>query len=327
MAILLVVVSHAWPTVLPSGGYGVTVFFVLSGFLITGLLLQEDKVDYRRFYWNRAVRLLPALAVVMTAYFVMSGRWRPVAWVAGYAANIGKILGNDLGAMSHAWSLAVEEHFYLVWPLIVGVTPKRWRWPAALAMFGVAFTWRVWQSATGEYWRVIIGTDTAAYALLAGGLLAVAINEGRLRPPSPMITLTAVAGVVGASALIPNPTYGYLWGDLPIVGLSVLAVAGCLQRVPALESPALVWFGTISYGLYLWHVPFLNTLWFHPGVALAVSAVVAWLSYQFVERPLRRRFHRLRSRDPLLNEVIPRRVSTPVYVDRQGRVATISSDS
>lgn len=293
VAILLVVVFHSWPQFLQAGGYGVTVFFVLSGFLITGLLIRDEKIAYGRFYWNRAVRLFPALFVVLAACVFMFGRWEPVAWVAGYAANIGALLDGDLSRLAHAWSLAVEEHFYLVWPLVIGLLPRAWRWRGGLLILGVALVWRIFMSATSDdFWRVMIGTDTSVYALLAGCVLAIAHYEHRFEPPSPGVTVGATLGVIAASFIIPNPTYAFLWGDLAVVGLAAIAVAGCLRPVPLLENPALVWFGTISYGLYLWHFPVLHSGWLHPAVALTVSILLAWASFRYVERPMRARWHK-----------------------------------
>jgi peptidoglycan/LPS O-acetylase OafA/YrhL len=256
--------------------------------------IADDRVDYKRFYWNRAVRLIPALVLALVGFVVLFERWEPVLWVAGYATNFGQLTGGDVGALGHAWSLAVEEHFYLVWPLVIGFTPRPWRWRIVLAVFVAAVGWRVWMSATGEFWRVAIGTDTAAYALVAGCVLAVAHHERRLKIPSPVVTLTAVAGVAAAASLIPH-THWFLWMDLPVVGLAMLAVAGSLRPVPVVDSQIFVWFGTVSYGLYLWHFLLLQSRLFHPAIALGVSVVVAWLSHVLVEQPIRRRL-RLRPR-------------------------------
>ncbi len=270
-----------------------TVFFVLSGFLITGVLLRdadEGGLDLKRFYWNRGVRLLPGLAFALVGYLVLFGFWEPIAWTIGYAANIGKIVGGDVGAMSHAWSLAVEEHFYVIWPLIIGIAPRnlRFRWTATL--LGAAIAWRVWMMINADFGRVRFGSDTVAFALLGGCLLAILHHEGRLRLPSTGPSVVAVGAICVVSVMVPHRSETFLWMALPVVALSMFAVAGCLRPVRILEQPWLVWLGLTSYSMYLWH--FLLIEFFDSRlIALLASFGISWMSYRFLERPTRRALH------------------------------------
>jgi len=220
VAILTVLVYHlTWGigrdpldgSLFPRGGYlGVDIFFVLSGFLITTLLIQEwDRtggISLRHFYARRALRLLPALALVLVAAAVVAVvapavgyessflapettemRWSSIGVVLLYAANWASIYppstGFTLGALGHTWSLAIEEQFYLVWPIALRFLLRRGlgrRQIAALAGMGIlvsAFVRAlVWQS-TGSWIRAYVGSDVRADALLTGcavGLLATA---------------------------------------------------------------------------------------------------------------------------------------------------------
>src|SRR5690606_14913209 len=124
MAVLLVVLFHADEAV-PGGSYGVTIFFVLSGYLITRLLAAErdatGRVDYRRFFVRRARRLLPALLIVSATWALISGSWRDTLPALLYVSNYSTLSGGEWTPLHHTWSLAVEEHFYLIWPFLIGL--------------------------------------------------------------------------------------------------------------------------------------------------------------------------------------------------------------
>jgi peptidoglycan/LPS O-acetylase OafA/YrhL len=233
--------------------------------------------------------LLPALLLALVGYVALFGYWEPVAWTLGYAANVGKIVGGDVGALSHAWSLAVEEHFYMVWPLVIGFA-RGWRLRLAVALLTVAISWRTWMTLTAEFGRVRFGSDTVAFALLGGCLLAILHHEGRLRTPSPGASVVAVGALFALSVLVPHRSETFLRTELLVVAISMFAVAGCLRPVRALEHPWLVWLGLTSYSLYLWHFLFIE-FFEEPLTALIASLGVGWLSYHVLERPVRRRFH------------------------------------
>lgn len=283
VAIVLVVILHGWPEIMPAGGYGVTVFFVLSGFLITGILTAEKdragELDLRRFFVKRALRLLPALVVFLAVYAVVIGEASHTWPVLGYVANWAKIGGYELGTLTHGWSLAVEEHFYVAWPLVVGLVSRRFRFAVTAGLLAVAVGWRI--AMIGEpFVRVNNGTDTAAFALLAGCALAVA----------PKLTAPArwgygsIAAIVGVSLLPIKQTDAFLWIELAVAGLAVVATAACVDGLRMMEWKPLRWVGVVSYGLYLWHKPLMLLSW-GPWVGLAVALAATWLSWRYVEAP------------------------------------------
>jgi peptidoglycan/LPS O-acetylase OafA/YrhL len=320
-----------------TGGYlGVDLFFVLSGFLITGLLLREhgttDRIDMKSFWQRRGRRLLPALfgvlvGVALYAWFVAAAYELPgiradSLWTLLYMANWHAIwsgdgywqLFNAPSPLEHTWSLAIEEQFYLVWPLVfyglVKVARGRHGVIAAVCGAGAALSagWAlVLFARTGDASRVYLGTDTRAAAILAGSCLAaVLVWRGPVRSAQARTALEVVA-VVAAIALavawiwLPGESPVLYRGVLPLCGLAVVAlIAAASHPTPgvvsrALSSRGLRWVGLISYGLYLWHWPvfvwFRRERIFDGGVRfaaeLAVSFALAIASYYVIERPIR----------------------------------------
>lgn len=284
VAILLVVAVHAG--LLPGGGHGVTLFFVLSGFLITRLLVAEadsGQRDLKRFYWNRMLRLFPAL-LLMVATVTLAFEGTDWFWPLAYTANYAGIMGASLQNLVHTWSLAVEEHFYLIWPLAMMWIPSQGRKRWFVGLFATAVAWRLLLLIDGvDYTWIYAATDTAAYALLAGCLMAVLDWT-----PSKAATVGGVVGLVAVTWFVQIGTYSYLWAGFLVVGFSMIAVAGCAHhRVRALELRWLTELGMISYGVYLWHLPLLNSGLSTP-IALVLTVAVATLSWRVVEQPLRR---------------------------------------
>jgi peptidoglycan/LPS O-acetylase OafA/YrhL len=284
LAIALVVLVHTG--LLPGGGHGVALFFVLSGFLITRLLVTEadsGHLDLKRFYWNRSLRLLPALLLMVTTVALTFPQTDWI-WTVTYTANYAGIAGEPVQNLVHTWSLAVEEHFYLLWPVAIAWIPRRARprWIAALLMLAVG--WRLALLVAGaSYTWVYAATDTSAYALLAGCLIAVVDWK-----PSRAATMVGVSGILGVSMWSTIGTYGYLWDGFLIVGFSTLAVAGCsVHRIRPMEARWLAGLGVISYGVYLWHLPLLNSGLSVPE-ALALTLAISIVSWRVVEMPLRR---------------------------------------
>ena len=339
IAVLLVVVSHA--TGWPRGGFlGVDVFFVLSGFLITGLLVGEaektGRVSLRGFYARRIRRLLPVALLVlvvtdlMAAVLLLPGRARDTVvdslWALGSVANVRFAqLGTDYfsqtrpaSAVQHYWSLSVEEQFYFVWPTLVVLTllvAARRAWTPRRAMTGVAvvvviasFVWSVVATASSPV-SAYYSAATRAWELGAGALLALLAPAVRSRPVLSVLGglgLLAAVLVIGPTTAVP----GYA------VALPVLATVALLAGSPAaLGQPALRYVGRISYSLYLWHWPALVLAADLPGGATTVGRMVAVLvavalsvaSYHLVEAPVRasswlspRAGKRHRRRRPLL---------------------------
>lgn len=282
VAILLVVGYHARTEWFPGGSVGVTLFFVLSGYLITRLLLDDlerfRSVRWGRFYWRRALRLLPALLVFVAGFLAVGGRLVDAVPTLTYTANFYEATGRTLGVLGHSWSLAVEEHFYLMWPLVLAAIWTRHRAVAAVA--GVAVAWRVAMLVAGADWeRVYYSTDTVAFALLAGCALAA-------RRWSPRFPMVALAALVGVAVLVPAKTAPYLWVETAAVVAAVAAVAGA-ERIPGLDASWLRWFGRRSYALYLWH-PLTLALTGSALAGIALALVVAEASWRLVEAPAQR---------------------------------------
>jgi peptidoglycan/LPS O-acetylase OafA/YrhL len=290
------------------GSVGVTLFFVLSGFLITALLLQEKRdtgrIKLSDFYRRRALRLLPAVVAVSLSVavglLVLGEPERALAEGLApltYVVNWLRILGLDLEQMSHTWSLAVEEQFYLVWPMaFIGIMALRMRPVVGLLVAaGGLCIWRLLLVLEGaSRSRVFLGTDTNADALLVGCALAFGLSHSGRRAPrfAPEIGLALFLMALGAGAL----------GEAGVatIGLTAAALSGGLlvwwlatTERSILDWRPLVGLGVISYGVYLWHGPIIRSL---PDVAppLVVGplvVLVAIASYHWIERPFLMRRH------------------------------------
>jgi peptidoglycan/LPS O-acetylase OafA/YrhL len=307
VATLLVVGGHAGLLGTGhAGDAGVTVFFVLSGYLITGVLLHRETLGV--FYLRRAARLLPALALlvaVLALYAVAIGATRDYwskAWPAlSYVANWAQLSGRDMGVLSHTWSLAVEEQFYLLWPAFVLLVARRWL-PATIGVvLVVSVALRIAFAVDGQPWRAYDGTDTNAYALAAGALLAVVAVPLARAWVAPVGALT-----VAAAALWPGNGAASDWSGGSVVTVPLLATAGGALLVWAaasgdarpLRSAVLRHAGEVSYGWYLWHYPIIGLTvgLSNPGVvggavAGLTALLLAELSWRFVEQPVRRAVH------------------------------------
>jgi len=335
-AVAAVLFYHAGQSWAVGGFLGVDTFFVLSGFLITTLLVTEwmnrGTIDLLAFWVRRARRLLPALFLVMVGIVVYAGVFAAPGELAkiradsfaslGYVANWRFILSGQSyfdqftqpSPLRHMWSLAIEEQFYLVWPLIVaGVL---W-WRRSLRVLIAACVVMIAASATlmavlyqpgRDPSRVYYGTDTRAQSLLIGAIVGILLfMHGPLRSRAAQIALR-VAAVVGAGYTLwlfwrmSERTDALYQGGFLIAALAVSAVIaavmqpdhGLLGRFLSL-SP-LRWVGRISYGLYLWHWPvylaLTGTRTGLDGVALltvrvALTVALAALSFYALERPIR----------------------------------------
>lgn len=315
VAILLVFAFHLPFKTFLAGSYGVVLFFVISGFLITTILLREvdanGRVDFGGFYTRRAQRLLPALGLVIIGHLILQitvlgqpGEWWGRTWpVLAYVANYAAMAGNNLVHMSHTWSLAIEEHFYLVWPAILVAIPSRWRWRTTAALASAFLAWRLgllWAGASDL--RVYFGTDTNAYAPLIGCALAVAHHEGRLRKAGKNVAALATACLLAAASMpLDFHDRRLMWGAPAFALLSAVAIYGAVTApAPLLELPLIRWFGKISYGLYLWHYMLISLPWERWPIPPALGMVglpilIAWASWTYVEEPILHRRKRIRA--------------------------------
>ena len=321
LAVVSVVLFHVWPDAFPGGFVGVDLFFVLSGYLITAMALVEHertgRLDLRAFWSRRVHRLVPAVLVVVAATSVAAAALG-TASARGLADSVGALTwstnwlelylsGQPWWAvdtrtlLDHLWSLAVEEQFYLVWPLVLAGLMRRARskrtWFAVLAGLIVASAAvSAWAGYPAAYFR----TDARAFELVAGAALAVLG-----RRPGPRLAGGLVAGSVAALAVVVAVVHStesalYPWGLLGITALAVALVAGATDPPgwvsAVLAGGAVRHLGQVSYGVYLWHIPVVRVL--HPGrvpldgvgllvLRLVVLAVLVEASWRLVERPLR----------------------------------------
>lgn len=295
---------------LRGGFFGVDLFFVLSGFLITTLLLEERDRDgvirLRAFYERRARRLLPALGAFLAAAAVVAaaayGTGRLVALISVsvfYLGNVARFLGGDMmrgTPFGHLWSLAEEEQFYLVWPLLLILLLRRYSERALLfvlvAVFAGAVAYTAALSLVGADWhRLYYGPDTHASGLVLGCAVALIRRRGILVKGA-----TAALVLFVASTIVGAQTVAWSVIGLPVVELAcavmVLAAAsqaGWFARL--LSFRPLVYLGVISYSLYVWHV---LVVWMTHGAAglnaiipAVVALLLAVLSFRFVEQPFR----------------------------------------
>ena len=337
VAVVSVLLYHAGVGVFGGGYVGVDVFFVISGYLITGLLLREmegtGRVSVAAFYGRRAKRLLPTLAVVLvtvsvvawllfpplrraSAYLdvIASGMYVVNWWLASQAVDYAAV-GSSVSPVQHIWSLAVEEQFYLVWPLLMlGATwwwrrrgtPSRGALVAALGVVSVAsFAYCVHLTDT-EAGVAYFSTLARAWELGVGGVLAVVLaRPGRApgRHASVVLWVLGAAAVAFAVLRFTDDTlFPGAWAAVPVLGAAALIAAGAApagstdwpQRLLTLRPMRHI--GRLSYTWYLWHWPllvFANALWGHLPAALGLLVVAAayvptLLTHLLVEEPFRR---------------------------------------
>jgi len=326
IAVLLVVLFHFG--LLQPGWIGVQIFFVLSGYLITSILLVERRKPLReylgRFYWRRSLRIFPlyfffsALAAVSFWTFgapeTFGRDWR---WIATYAANFARMRETDLGAaFVHLWSLAVEEQFYLIWPLAVYfLSPASFRWLLVCLLIGCPLArlgfYTMFHDAQPDWLgRSIYGLPTSQFdAFAAGAAVAIWPIKNSLKWFAASIAALAVCGAAVIAhqhlayhaaqklslgyAMFLLEDGGFVWGYSLINLAAALGIAFALKDSPALlQNKLLVRVGVISYGIYIYHVPTLLSLkQLHLSrmllflVYLALVYALAEISYHLLEGP------------------------------------------
>ncbi|HFJ9441385.1 MULTISPECIES: acyltransferase family protein [Bacillus] len=337
LAILGVVLYHVNYKWIPGGFLGVTVFFVLSGYLITDLLATEwekyKRIDLKNFWIRRARRLLPGMFVMFIIVF---------AWVTLFHNSLlGKMRGDSLAAvlyisnwwyiyhklsyfdnfgqstpLNHFWSLAVEEQFYVVWPFILSLgfyyIKKRSRMPLFIFLGAIAsaIAMAVLYEPGSDPSRVYYGTDTRAFSLLIGAVLALLWPSNRLSNkiiPSARLVLDIVGGIALIIILImfwetnQYDSFLYCGGMLFLSVVTALLVANLAHptsRISVLlRFKPLRWIGIRSYGIYLWHYPIITLTSSQasteePHLTKAIFQVflillMAHLSWKFIENPIR----------------------------------------
>jgi peptidoglycan/LPS O-acetylase OafA/YrhL len=330
VAMTLVLVYHVARTqdldVLPGGFVGVDLFFVLSGFLITSLLLREHRstgrIDLRRFYVRRLWRLYPALilvsavAAVVFAVFPATFGFEaasPLESVVALAYGMSWWSGLELPGgpylLGLTWSLSVEEHFYLLWPVVLIALLRRGarvRSVVVVALLANAYTAVLWHLGADPD-RLYYMADTRFAQLLTGCALAAAVmarpDLGRFRALVSAPAATASALAIAAVALTATRYDAWYWsGGMQVIGVGGAVVIGHLvvhrdsRMASLLRWGPLPTLGVWSYGIYLWHLPLIRLAQPVLGETLLVAAAaglasipVAAASYRYVEQPLQRR--------------------------------------
>lgn len=371
LAIIAVLIFHLRPRSLPGGFLGVDVFFVISGFLITTLLVRElhthRRIDLRRFWIRRARRLLPALVVVVgvsTAAALAAGQdllvgiGRQVVGALTFSNNWVEIAAGSSyfhqtspQLFLNFWSLAVEEQFYLFWPLLflvlMGLTRTgRQRVGILLVVAaGSAIAMAVLYTPGQDATRVYYGTDTHLFGLMIGAALALSAAGRSARLPATTFwhrgrvpfALLALGGLIALMVLLDTESPWTYRGGILLAALLTAAVIAALPdgdnlitRMFSLRP--LEWIGVRSYGIYLWHWPVILLVgaftprvvadstgsWIQRGVALVVTLLLAAASYRWIENPVRRHGFIECGRRALDALLIPGRLTPP----RMAAVAT-----
>ena len=324
VAILSVVAFHAFPN-LQGGFVGVDVFFVISGFLISSVIvdnLEAGHFSFLVFYQHRIRRIFPALGLVLAScavagwYLLPEGAYadlgKHIAGGAGFVANL--VLWKEAGyfdsasdtkPLLHLWSLGIEEQFYFVWPFVLWVAWKR-RWNLFLVTAAVllasfcANLAMVRTDAVANFYSPV----TRVWELLIGALLARKLStknnsSGFQANVANPLAVGGLAAIFVAELLLTKDTlFPGWWALLPTLGAASIIAAGPAAWVNRrlLSHPTMVWIGLISYPLYLWHWPILAFLRITGALkspleiglcAIGAALVLSWLTYRFVERPFR----------------------------------------
>lgn len=323
IAVLLVLGFHAFPSRVGGGFIGVDVFFVISGFLISGIIfanLENGNFTYREFQRRRIRRIFPALSVVLGAtliagwFFLLAPEYenlgKHVAASTTFVPNF-SLWGEagyfdsaaELKPLLHLWSLGIEEQFYIFWPLLVSLLWRRGLSIPKLLIFisvlsfsvNIASTFTVpiaaFYSPLSRFWELMIGAGLSYLSRQNPQFLTRYANT---RSVAGVCLMTFCTMVLSTQRAFPG-----WWALLPTVGAALVISAGresWLNR-KLLSSPPLVWIGKISYPLYLWHWPLISMAWIvgdgSPPARVRIGLVclafaLAAVTYQFVEKPIQR---------------------------------------
>ncbi|WP_404333579.1 acyltransferase family protein [Sphingomonas sp. MMS12-HWE2-04] len=323
IAVASVVLFHLWPQLLPGGLTGVDIFFVISGFVVTGSIVGRDFASIgalaRFFYARRLMRIMPALLAMLLATLLAAQLFIPDAWLSGSLSQVARfaffglsniVLATDTDSyfgpqalynpFTHSWSLGVEEQFYLFFPLLVWwhqrlhSGPRAVRWIAILSVLSLPLC-AVLQFVAAKFAFYLV---FARFWELGAGML-LCLTRDRWKPwatrqralvPAGLL-LIAIGFALPEGALFPFP-----FALLPVLGTIALIMAIVAGGGPrGLAARPMLWLGLRSYSLYLWHWPvfvlFRWTCGLHTvplrAAALALAVALAMASYRWIERPLR----------------------------------------
>jgi peptidoglycan/LPS O-acetylase OafA/YrhL len=326
VAILSVVVFHAAPGRLPGGFIGVDIFFVISGFLISSIIvtgLQQKSFRFTEFYIRRIKRIFPGLSLVLftcllAGFFLLTDEelaslGKHIASGAGFVSNF-TLWGEagyfdnsaDFKPLLHLWSLGIEEQFYIFWPLLLWFVCRRGsRYLAlALAIVALSFALNLYQtgpnpiaafySPIARFWELLVGSGLACWPAQRG---SASPPDSGLRHAASLLGLGLL--VAAFAAIHRERAFPGWWAALPTFGAALLIWAGprAWANRAVLSRSVLVWFGLISFPLYLWHWPLLafprllegtETTQWKRFVAVLMAILLAWVTYAWIEKPIRR---------------------------------------
>lgn len=320
VAVALVILRHAFDTQLGGAGIvGVGLFFVLSGYLITGLIVRDldsqGRPRWLAFYAHRAFRLLPALVLLLTVYAVVEIIWSPlglrstvpISVLVGLTYTADLPISVQMGSLGHLWSLAIEEQFYLIWPAFLWiVSRKRLPLAAVVLVTGVALTAFCWATLLVISPASHIYTYPTTWAsLMAFGALA-RVGERRIRRMlGGRLGVAAVISVVvlGALSIVPDAkehvTTYLAWPTIiAVAGALIILKARDFPQVPVPLRP-LVWIGYVSYAAYLWNFVIVRWLalgglsWWEALASIPLTLAAAgfsWFTVEAAGRKARARF-------------------------------------
>lgn len=347
VAVLSVVVFHAFPNLLNGGFIGVDIFFVISGYLISTIIfkdLESGSFSFSDFYFRRINRIFPALILVLFASYVfgwfalLADEYKQLGWhifaSSGFFSNI--VLWNEAGyfdnsaevkPLLHLWSLGIEEQFYIVWPLFLWLVWKRKfnLFVVTISAIAVSFYANVkgveddiiaaFYSPLTRFWELFCGSLLAWVVLYKQSAFAsirikcdvcstfdayrrkIDVNGTKL--PNVLAILGLLFLVYGFVRINTGLHFPGNWALLPVFGamLIISAGSGAWVNRTVLSHKLTVWFGLISFPLYLWHWPLLSFARINEGdatsvnvrlVLIAFSIALAWLTYRIIEVPLRK---------------------------------------
>lgn len=339
IAVIMVLAYHLKLALFKSGFLGVTVFFVLSGYLITGILIseveEEGTIDLKNFWLRRIRRLVPAVMSMAVVIIFVSAVVNRIIFTKGCKDFLASVLGfnnwwqifNKVSyfeaagvpsPFTHCWSLAIETQFYLIYPLILlGIyklvkSREEGRAKRGLLFAGVTLLLAlisvilmiVLFDPQQDASRVYYGTDTRAFSLLFGALLAI-LWEYQMVPRRLSASVNMVLGSVSFAVLLVmtiaingSSNFWYRGGQFVGTILTVLVIYTVSGRKTwlsrFLSNPVLKWIGDRSYSIYLWHYPIILLIskgikasWWITLIEIVLSVVLAELSYRFIETPIR----------------------------------------
>lgn len=341
------VAYHAAPSLLRGGFIGVDIFFVISGFLITRIILEgmgDGSFSLVRFYSRRINRIFPALTITLVTTYAVG--WfilfadeykmlgKHIAAGAAFVSNIALIkeagyfdTSADTKPLLHLWSLGIEEQFYLIWPVLLWLARKH-KTPAiatitVITLVAIISMHLNLKGIRKDSTLTFFSPQTRFWELACGGILAWVSMQRRTSPNNPSRNiiywisrksrslagrnLASLAGLslvaYGSLAIHQNLPFPGKWAIMPVAGATLLIAAGpnAWFNKHILSNRLAIWFGLISFPLYLWHWPLLTFLRISHGgeppafaraLAVVLSILLAWLTYRFVETGVRRNQHR-----------------------------------